>query len=249
MSQFSFGSGVLFGTRTDIANATPLNFGLVQDVTMDMSFDLKELYGQYKFPVAVAQAKGKFSGKAKMARISGQVFGNLFFGIAPVVGQVATAFGEGPTAIPTTPFQITVSNSANFVSDLGVVNAVTGLPLTKVASSPTAGQYSVAAGVYTFASADNVSAVTVLISYTYNITASGEKIVVVNQLMGTTPTFSANFYSTFQGKPLTFTFPNCVAGKLGFASKLDDFAIPEMDFQIFADAAGNVATYSFNEAA
>jgi hypothetical protein len=27
---YSFGSGVLLGTRTDIPNATPVNFGLVQ---------------------------------------------------------------------------------------------------------------------------------------------------------------------------------------------------------------------------
>ena len=36
---YSFGSGVLLGTRTDILNATPLNFGLVQEVTIDESRD------------------------------------------------------------------------------------------------------------------------------------------------------------------------------------------------------------------
>jgi hypothetical protein len=34
---YSFGSGVLIGTRSDIANATPLNFGLVQEVTIDQT--------------------------------------------------------------------------------------------------------------------------------------------------------------------------------------------------------------------
>jgi hypothetical protein len=42
---YSFGSGVLLGTRTDIANATPLNFGLVQEVTIDESATIKELTG------------------------------------------------------------------------------------------------------------------------------------------------------------------------------------------------------------
>jgi len=32
MAQYSFGSGVLFGTRTDIANATPIRLGALQDV-------------------------------------------------------------------------------------------------------------------------------------------------------------------------------------------------------------------------
>lgn len=250
MATYEFGSGALWGTRTDLTVQTPVNFGLVQDVALDFSFDLKELYGQYKFPVAIAQGKGKCSGKAKLARISGLVFGGLFFGINPVAGQLATIFAEGPTAVPVTPFTITVANGATWVDDLGVINAITGLPLTKVASAPVAGQYSVSAGgVYLFSSADNVSGVTVLINYTYTISATGTKILVVNQLMGTTPTFSANFYTTFQNKPVTVKLPNCVCGKLGHASKLDDFTIPEMDFQIFADAAGNVATWSFSEAA
>ena len=40
---YSFGSGVLLGTRTDIANATPVNFGLVQEVTIDETATIKEL--------------------------------------------------------------------------------------------------------------------------------------------------------------------------------------------------------------
>jgi len=47
------------------------------------------------------------------------------------------------------------------------------LPLTKAASAPAAGQYSVAAGVYTFNSADANKAV--LISYTYTITGTGQE--------------------------------------------------------------------------
>ena len=77
---FAFGSGVLLGTRTDVANATPVNFGLVQEVQLDLQFTAKELYGQYQFPVAIARGQGKATGKAKMAQISGLAFNNLFFG-------------------------------------------------------------------------------------------------------------------------------------------------------------------------
>jgi|SRR5882672_1250465 len=248
---FSFGSGVLQGFRTDTLPGvlkTPVNFGLVQEVGVEMSFDIKELYGQYQFPVAIARGKGKFAVKAKLARVSGLVMGDLFFGITPVAGQVATSFAEGPTAIPTTPFQITVVNGAQFVDDLGVINAATALPFTKVASGPTAGQYSVSAvGVYTFASADNASGISVLISYTYTVSATGQKIVAVNQLLGATPTFQANLFTTFQNLPLTMKIPNCTAAKLGFPTKLDDFVMEELDFSVFADAAGNVATWSFAE--
>lgn len=246
---FAFGSGVLIGKRTDLADQTPINFGLVQEVTLDLSFDTKELYGQYQLPVAIARGKGKFTGKAKMANISGLALGTLFFGINPAAGQVATIFGEGPTAIPVTPFTLTVANGATWTKDLGVVNAATGLPLTLVTAAPDAGQYSVAAGgIYTFSSADNVAGVEVLISYNYTISATGQKIVQVNALLGTTPTFEANLYTTFQGKPLTVQLPNCVSSKLAMATKLDDFLIPEMDFDIFADAAGNIGTWSFADA-
>lgn len=245
---FSFGSGVLQGFRNDIATQTPINFGLIQEASLDLAFDTKELYGQYQFPVAVARGKAKFGGKAKMARISGLALGTLFFGITPTIGQIATAFAEGPSAIPTTPFQVTVANGATFVDDLGVVNATTGLPLTKVAAGPITGQYSVsAAGVYTFSSADNVSGVLVLISYTYTVSATGEKIVITNQLLGTTPTFQANLFTTFQGKAMSFKLPNCTSSKLMMATKLDDFMLPDIDFAIYADAAGNVGTWSFAE--
>lgn len=244
---FSFGSGVLQGFRTDVATQTPINFGLVQEVNLDVAYDTKQLYGQYQYPVAIARGKAKFSGKAKLARISGIVFGSLFFGITPVAGQVATSFAESGT-IPGTPYAVTPANAATFVDDLGVVNSSTGLPLTKVASGPTTGQYSVNAttGVYTFAAADTT--LVMLISYTYTISATGEKIVVTNQLLGTTPTFQANLYTTFQSKAVSIKMPNCVSQKLTFPTKLDDFVMPDFEFDVFADASGAVATWSFGEA-
>lgn len=242
---YSFGSGVLLGTRTDIANATPINFGLVQEVQLDISFSQKELYGQFQVPVAIARGTAKFTGKAKMARISGIAFNNLFFGQSLVAGQLATAFGEAAT-IPASPFQYTVANGATFVDDYGVLYAATGLPLTKVASAPAAGQYSVTAGgVYTFSTAD--SGKPVLVSYTYNLSGSGQQLTYSNQLLGTTPTFQAQLYTTFQGQPLGVKLFNCTSTKLGFATKMDDFVVPELDFSVYANAAGNVFQWTFGE--
>src|SRR3984893_8324089 len=140
---YSFGSGVLLGTRTDIANATPVNFGLVQDVTIDETATIKELTGQFQRPVAIARGTIKTHGKAKVARISGMAFANLFYGVVPTAGQLATSFAEVDTVAAVTPFTVTVLNAATFVGDEGVLYATTGLPLTLVASAPAAGQYSV----------------------------------------------------------------------------------------------------------
>jgi hypothetical protein len=242
---FSFGSGVLLGARTDIANATPVNFGLVQEVQLDLQFTAKELYGQYQFPVAIARGQGKATGKAKMAQVSGLAFNNLFFGGTLGTGQLATSYGEAGTVPSSSAYTVTVANSGTWQDDYGVVYAATGLPLTKAASGPSAGQYSVAAGVYTFNASDAGKAV--LLSYTYTVSGSGQELTLGNPLLGTTPTFQAQLYTSFQGKPCNVKLFNCVSSKLSFATKLEDFTIPELDFDIFANTAGNVLQWSFAE--
>lgn len=73
---------------------------------------------------------------------------------------------EELVTIPGSPFQVTVQDSADFLSDSGVVFYSNNAALTKVASSPAAGQYSVSAGVYTFNTADSTKQVQ--ISYVTN---------------------------------------------------------------------------------
>ena len=243
---FSFGSGVLVGTRTDVLNATPVNFGLLQEVTIEETASVKELYGQYQRPIAQARGTIKTTGKAKVARISGLAFANLFYGVAPAAGQLATAFSEVDLVAAASPYTATAANAATFVDDGGVVYASSGLPLTKVVSAPTSGQYAVAAGVYTFASAD--AGKNVLLTYTYTLASVGEKIVVQNQLLGTTPTFQALFTTTFQGQAVSLKLNCCTSNKLSFQTKLEDFVVPEFDFACFADAGGSVMTWSFAEA-
>lgn len=243
---YRFGSGVLLGTRTDIPNATPINFGLVQDVTIEETATIKELTGQFQRPVAIARGTIKTTGKAKVARISGMAFANLFYGVTPAAGQLATSFAEAGTVAATSPFTYAVANAAAFADDGGVVYAASGLPLARVASAPAAGQYSVSAGVYTFNSSDSGKAV--LVTYTYTASGTGQKFTVTNQLLGTTPTFQALFYTTFQGQAISLKLNNCTSSKLSFQTKLEDFTMPEFDFSCFADASGNVMTWSFTEA-
>jgi hypothetical protein len=243
---YSFGSGILLGTRTDIPNATPVNFGLVQEVTIEETATIKELHGQYQRAIVEARGTIKTTGKAKVARISGLAFAHLFYGISPSAGQLATSFAEAGTVPAAAPYTVTVANAASFSDDHGVVYVATGLPLTKVAAAPSPGQYSVASGVYTFNAADTGKAV--LASYTYSLSGSGHKFSVTNQLLGTTPTFQAQFYTTFQGQAVSLRLNNCTSNKLSFKTKLEDFVMPEFDFSCYADAAGNVMTWSFAEA-
>ena len=243
---YVFGSGVLIGTPS---GGSPINFGLAQEVTLNIATTTKPLFGQNNFPVAIGSGTRKMSGKAKLARISGQALGNLFFGISPGAGGVQTQFGETTSVPAVSPFTYSTVFHSTFVADQGVVYATTGLPMKAVAASPTVGQYTVAAGIYTFSSADAGAAV--LISYSYGVTGSGESIAVVSQPIGPSITFSANLFATdpTTGKQFSLLLYNCVAEKLAFGTKLEDFMMPELDFQCFANAAGQVCQINFGDAA
>ena len=164
---------------------------MIQKVSVDTSVSVKELYGQYAFPVAVGSGTRKVTCKATLARFSGQAIGRLFYNQVPAPGSTLSSFAEVHSVPPTGPFTITVMQSTHFVADQGVTYATTGLPLIAVASSPTQGQYTFAAGVYTFAAADE--GVGVLISYTYtrrrNEPSTTQNIAVANPLIGPTSTF------------------------------------------------------------
>lgn len=243
---YVFGSGVLIGTPS---GGSPINFGLAQEVTLNVATTTKALYGQNNFPVAIGSGTRKMSGKAKLARISGQALGNLFFGVNPSVGGMQTQFGETTSVPAVSPFTYSTTFHSNFVADMGVVYAATGLPMKAVAASPLVGQYSVTAGVYTFSSADAGAAV--LVSYTYGVAGSGESIAVLSQPLGPSITFSANLFASdpTTGKQFSLYLYNCVAEKLSFGTKLEDFVMPELDFQCFANAAGQVCQLNFGDAA
>jgi hypothetical protein len=238
--QFAFGSGLLWGIRNDVANSTPVRFGALQDVTIDFDGEQKELFSQYTFPIDTARGKTKIVGKAKLAQISAVQFSNLFFGTAPTAGQTLVAHDEIGT--PTTTY--TVANGTTFALDLGVRYQASGLPLNLVAAAPTvAGTYQVASGgVYTFFSSD--SGKPMLFDYTYTSASAGQTILVQNQLMGFSPRFSAIFTENYENNTMTLQLFSCASTKLGFASKIDDYMIPELDFTAYANPGGQVYTFS-----
>jgi hypothetical protein len=241
--QFSFGSGSLWGINT-AANSTPQEFGALQDVTLDFSFNLKELRGQYQFPLAVARGGGKITGKAKFANIDVLLYNSLFFGETSTVTATYTALKEAKSVPSATAYTVTVSNASTGIINLGVTYATTGMRLTQVASAPAATQYSVntTTGVYTFSSAD--ASMAVLIDYTYTAPAGGINIPITNHLMGAAPNFSIRLSEIYRGQSLMVTLNSCVSNKLAMATKLEDFTIPELDFEAMADFSNSIGTIS-----
>jgi hypothetical protein len=242
MAQYKFGTGNLYAIGTG-ANPTPIQFGALQDVSIDVQFSNKELYGQNIFALAVGRAQGKVTGKAKFAQVNGLLYNSIFFGGTLSTGQTKLVNGEAGTVATAA---ITVANSATFVQDFGVVYTSTGLPLTRVASAPTIGQYSgPVAGVYTFNASDNAAAM--LISYSYTVAATGTSLVLNNQLQGVAPTIQIAFNTLYNGKNALITLPSCISTKLMMPSKMADWNIDEFDFDAFAAPNGNVMNIFLSE--
>jgi hypothetical protein len=246
MPAFNFGVGSLWTARTDISNPTPAQFGTLQDIAIDFSFTNKPLMGQYQIAVAVARGGMKTTGKAKFATIDALVYNEAFFGQTRVAGLVTTSLNE-TSAIPGTPFSITPVNAATFTTDLGVFYSATGIRLTRVASGPTTGQYSVvvATGIYTFAAADTLLSVS--ISYAYTAATGGYKMVIANQLMGAAPTFQMNLTATYQSKVFSLQLNSCISSKLSMPFKNEDWMISEIDIDAFTDASNTLGTLSVTD--
>lgn len=119
------------------------------------------------------------------------------------VGQVDTAntinlyalIAENGTVPSSGPYTVTVAHAAAFTEDHGVT--IGGTPLTKVSGSPGAMQYSVAAGVYTFNSAQHGAAA--IISYRYLIAPAAYTVTLPNKVVfGSAPASGAILTADFQ---------------------------------------------------
>lgn len=235
-----FGPGILCVRRIDIANQGSINVGKAQEFSISLKGTSKELYGQNQLPDLVARSTIKATGKFKAARLSGLAMNAAFFGQTFQTGGYQWNVNEAHSVPATSTYTITTTNSATFDQDLGVTYAATGQPFVMVASGPTVGQYSEAAGVYTFAAAD--ASVAVLITYSSTVT-SGQSLTYTNQPIGTTPTFQLDYWNNVNqptASPFAIRCFSGVSDSFGLQFKLEDFAMPEVDFGLFCNAAGNL---------
>jgi hypothetical protein len=266
MSGQQFGAGVLYATPlynalgVAISNPSPVQFGIVQGVDLGDEADIKELYGNLQYPVDIGRGKAKMMIKCQQAIINAQLFNAVYFGQTLGTGYNAistdytgslVATGAGATSVGITP-TAPLGGTSVFVADLGVTD-VNGVPLTRVASAPTGGQYSVtgigsALATYTFGNAQAGSTVFINYNYSNATTPSTQKsLTVYNLPMGNVPVFSAQFFIGIrQGQSMWVKYPMCVATKLGMSFKNDDFVIPDFEMSAFADSANVAKYYSFS---
>ena len=252
---FVFGSGVLIGTQLNVPNPTPINFGLVQKVSVDTSVSVKELYGQYAFPVAVGSGTRKVTCKASLARFQRQALGRLL--LQPDSDSWVRRSRRSPRShsVPGTgPFTITVSNDA-LRGRPGRYLRIKRTSACRVASSPATGQYTVNTydrrlhvrhrrpgrdrPDHLFLHRDTSPCRRTLRTSRSATRWSGRRRPSSATLFATDPTTNAQF---------SVTLNQCVASKFSFDTNIEDFAKPDFEFQAFANAAGQVMTFNFGDA-
>src|SRR5208283_3472014 len=87
--QLSFGSGAVWGERTDVTGSGigPRQFGVLADIVI--TFDLNDGVEQLPMPIVMTSAHVKtISGTAAFAQILGLLYSDIFFGMAPAIGQL-----------------------------------------------------------------------------------------------------------------------------------------------------------------
>lgn len=254
--QAVFGPGILIATRTDLGTnaGVAINVGYSQELQIDFAATVKQLYGQYQFPLVSARGTIKATGKFKAATVSGLAMNALYWGGSfSTSTSVGISWNVGSTVTTSTvsTSAIQVGSSLTFDADLGITYAASGLPLRRVSTgSEVTGSYSLTTGspgLYNFAAGDTTGGAAggTNLKITYTQTgATGQQLLMPNQLIGTTPTFQLDYYTTLtQGtaaKTLIIRLYEAVAEKQTFAFKLEDFMIPEYDFGLYANAAGNL---------
>ena len=221
------------------ANPTPIPFALLNGVTISVKPTYKFWTGNMQHPEAAGLSA--ISTTAKIDTVS--VFAGavaLIHGVTPTTGSVIPYVNEAHTAVANT---FTATNTTGFV-DYGCMNLTDGILMTRVASAPAAGQYSVnASGVYTFNATDGTKNYS--ITYTATSASVGKTTSVVQAVGGLISGVQlVGFAPSNNGKPNGWKLWNALPDDLSLTYKSDDFVTKSVSFTAIKDpTTGNVSTY------
>jgi len=193
-----FGSGLLYlnpNAGNLATNPTPVRPFTLQDIKIGLKGKIEALRGQYQFPDDTATGDKDGSFEFSIGRRDFFMLNNIFNSDTVTTGGVSAA-----TSVQTIAASITITPPASgtFGEDLGVVLTSNNKEFTKVTTGPSAGQYTVSAGVYTFNSTDVANGGSVSIAYTYTQSTIGSTYQVNNQVQGWGPAFEAFILDTYQ---------------------------------------------------
>ena len=228
------------------ANPTPISLAIIKSATIDVKSTDKPLMGNKMSAVDVATVGLSISGKINTSDWDARLVGMVIPGTSTGTGQTKAATHSATVPAVAGPYTITVTNSATWVTDLGVVNLSNGVVMTRVAGGAEAtNKYSVAAGVYTFHADDTLDSVA--ISYTYTA-VTGTTLTSTNQTSGATAGYALRLFDPPGGtRENGIYLPAVKFSNLSLGMKIDDWTETSLDFTAYEDATGNLVYTYGNE--
>lgn len=223
--------------KSTATNPTPRRIAIIQDVSIEMKRENKELFGENKYAEDVASGNESISGKYKSGELDPAWMMENFMSATRTEGTKVLVRGEVGTIATGT---VTVAGAADFVEDYGVINPSTGHPYRRVGATPAVGEYMVneTTGVYTFNTTENGTAP--LFTYMKDV-LTGETYTVNNTIAGDSVYCSLLLYKTSRtSKTFGLRLANSTFESASFGFKLNEYAMPEGAFKGFANAAGKV---------
>ena len=243
---YTFGVGALFAKFRD---GTSVEFGTLQDTSLDFSFDKKELYGRKQYPVHVARGKGKIEGKSTYADIKAANL-NAILGGTVTTGQLKVAEPVTAAIPSSTPFTLTITPpTAGTLNALLAVYDCSGdtkVPMKLTSDTPTTGQYKFVSTTKTLTFAEADAGKKIQYQYDYTL-ATGKTLTLTNNMMGTAPTFEVEVYTVLDGKSVCLVLNKCTSEKLTLNLKNEDYTIPDFSFSAFANASDEIGKLYLDE--
>lgn len=254
MALQQFGPGFCWVSGLGMSGSRTL-LGNLKSVKLTMDPTIKTMRGSNQVAMYAGTTEYKFSGSAEFENLSTAIL--MVSGLTQLASGGAAALSIVPTmddaslTISTNTMTITGMTDCLMVRTpiaLGALAA--GSQMTKVASGPTTGQYSVSGAAITFAAADVTSwgSAKPLVTWLKPATTDLGKISVINAPVQQTPYLAIEALAVFDGKYRFHQWPRCIATKLPELEGKDDFAKNKLEFEVLADPnTGVVGTISLTE--
>lgn len=227
--------------RVFTSGGVPRLVAELAEVSIDFATEVKALESVKRIAVGHVVTGQKITGKAKQLAVQPWVEAQKI-GATHATGRLVTVDDEAGSVPGSSTYTISVTHSANWTRDLGVTLTADGTALTPVTGTPSAGEYSVAAGVYTFNVAQASAAVK--ISYVWSDSTTGEKVTLSNANQGEATAYILIGDTTLESKTLHLELLSVVFTKGGLAMSKDNQTSPEVEFVVQAPTGVSPVVFS-----
>jgi hypothetical protein len=237
------GMGWISLVPTGVTNPTPIHLALVEDGDYEIKQETSDVEDSDGNVIDSFVTKEDITGKLSLKDYSNSLVAAVARGVTISTGSVVGTSHQA--IVPTTPFQITVTQGATFSADLGVINLTDKKPMKRDATATGTGVYAVntTTGVYTFHTAD--AADEMLIMYRYTATA-GTTAEIAKAVSGSAaPRFQIHVYkSSVPGKEWGFFVPNAQIPGLSVSFKKKDWSAVSLNWKaLLSDTNKKFYTY------